>query len=254
MRDNSKDLTLERNYIQSDSSYRNTDRSRPGSIPASASPRTSMPSTALHVRPLPSTTTGSSSPPPTTPSSPVSGAPIGRAAVPCPTSSRRCSANASTVPIVTRYMQSSPSSNSTPLSPLPSTPSPDATVLIGSQSRCSNRSARSSRPGQESWGTSTANYLSRDILVDSYYLVALHRRLHPLGLGRRVGDIKRPFCDVRYPPSTSLTRSTASNSRPSSPTMALRWPRPGTSRATPWNGCSIHKAPLHIIGPRPTGR
>ena len=72
MRDNSKDLTLERNYIQK---WRflihEYQLVKAGKHPRfRLPPRTSTPSTALAVRPSPSTTTGSSSPPPTTPSSP----------------------------------------------------------------------------------------------------------------------------------------------------------------------------------------
>ena len=182
MRDNSKDLPLKGTTFRSgDSSSRNTDWSRPGSIPASALP--TMPSTAprqtfakYYNRFLLSPSDEAFFP---------RKPPIGRAAVPCPTSSRRFSTNASTVPIVTRYMPySSPSSNSTPLSPLPSTPSPDATVLIGSLSRC--ESARSSRPGQESWATWTATTSAG---IPSGHQAPLlpggpHRRLHPSGLGR----------------------------------------------------------------------
>ena len=56
----------------------------------------------------------------------------GSPAAPYPSSSRRSSTNALTVPTVTRSMPySNPSLNTTPLSHPPSTPSPDATVSIG---------------------------------------------------------------------------------------------------------------------------
>ena len=132
-------------------------------------PGASMPSTALHVRPLPSTTTTGSSHPPTTPSSPVSGAPIGRAAVPCPTLRRRLSANAShgtnryeiyavLKPILKQH-----------------TPKPSTMYAITRRHgvnrltyvRFSSPSARSSRPGQGSWATSDSHHLSRDLLIDS---------------------------------------------------------------------------------------
>ena len=136
------------------SSSTNTNWSRPESTPDSASLRTSMPSTALHARPSPSTTTGSYALPPMTPSSPVSGAPGGRAAAPSLSLSRRSSTNASTVPTVTRSMPySSLYSNTTLPSLPPSTPSPGATASTDSPHRCSSPSGRSSRPGQGSLAT-----------------------------------------------------------------------------------------------------
>ena len=195
MRDNSKDLTLERNYIQK---WRflihEYQLVKAGKHPRFRFARTSTPSTALAVRPSPSTTTGSSSPPPTTPSSPVSGVPGGSPAAPCPTLSRRSSTSALTVPTVTRSMPySNPSLNTTLLSPPPSTPSPDATVSIGSQSRCSNRSARSSRPGQGSWATWTATTSAGSTIVGTkhrYYLVGLIDAYTRLAWAEVVGDIK----------------------------------------------------------------
>ena len=155
MRDNSKDLTLERNYIQKWRfliheyqlvKARKHPRFRFAQDFYAFHGTTRQTFAKYYNRFLRS--------PPMTPSSPVSGVPGGRAAAPSLSLSRRSSTNASTVPTVTRSMPySSLYSNTTLPSLPPSTPSPGATASTDSPHRCSSPSGRSSRPGQGSLAT-----------------------------------------------------------------------------------------------------
>ena len=189
MRDNSKDLTLERNYIQKwDSSYRNTDWSRPGSIPDSALPKTSMPSTALHVRAKYYNRFLLS--PSDNAFFPRKRGPNWKSRRTLPYIEQKVSANASTVPIATKYMPySSPSSNSTLLSY--AITRRQGVNRLTKPMQQSKRKIIKTRAGE--LGHLDSHHLSRDLLVDSkrrYYLVALIDACTRLAWAEVVGDIK----------------------------------------------------------------
>ena len=204
MRDNSKDLTLERNYIQKwrflIQEYRLVKarkhlrfRFAQNFYAFHGTTRQTFPKYYNRFLLSPSDEAFF----------PVSGAPIGRAAVPCPTSSRRSSPSGSTVPIVTRYMPYS--------SPVlkQHTPKPSTIYAITKRHgvnrltkpmQQSKRKIIKTRAGE--LGHLDSHHLSRDLLVDSkrrYVPDSPHRRLHPLGLGRGGRRHQEPFCDVRNP-------------------------------------------------------
>ena len=131
---------------------------------------------------------------------------------------------------------------------------------LTTQMQQSKRKIIKTRAGE--LGHLDSHHLSRDLLVDSkrrYYLVALIDACTRIVWAEVVSDIKS--LSVMFAALKSINFLNAEYRIQFEAILTdngPKWLPPGTSRAIPWNGCSRNWASSTVtpdpIGPRPTGR